>query len=317
MLSHNGEDFCCYSAECQRDIAKTRQLKGTDFSVLLNDTQSECKRVVLIGHNSKTEEIMDCYKAYIACQTRSQKSSTLKVTVIDDSDSVKRMDDYRRYPFVEEVSELDIYHIDKTFEPIDRLFADTSEEISILILSDDTELDEYADSSALLYLVYIQDYLKKMFKKNPDYDRQRLNMIVEITDPRHYDIVRGYHRVDAVISNRFTGNIITQIGEKEAIYDFYKDLLSYSSEQGVPCRKPQLRKVSSFFRETPPPCSAHDLVRAVFEASSAEGSEKRYPILVLGYVKADGETVVFSGDLSEINVSLEAEDKIIVYTNFA
>lgn len=317
LLSHNGEDFCCYSAECQRDIAKTRQLKGTDFSVLLNDTQSECKRVVLIGHNSKTEEIMDCYGAYIACQTSSQKSSTLKVTVIDDSDSVKRMDDYRRYPFVEEVAELDIYHIEKTFDPIDRLFADTSEEISILILSDDTELDEYADSSALLYLVYIQDYLKKMFKKNPDYDRQRLNMIVEITDPRHYDIVRGYHRVDAVISNRFTGNIITQIGEKEAIYDFYKDLLSYSSEQGVPCRKPQLRKVSSFFRETPPPCTAHDLVRAVFEASSAEGSEKRYPILALGYVKADGETVVFSGDLSEINVSLEAEDKIIVYTNFA
>ena len=33
-------------------------------------------------------------------------------------------------------------------------------------------------------------------------------------------------------------------------------------------------------------------------------------------VKATGETIVFSGDLSEIDVSLEAEDKIIVYSDF-
>ncbi len=141
-----------------------------------------------------------------------------------------------------------------------------------------------------------------------------------ITDPRHYDIVRGYHRVDAVISNRFTGNIITQIGEKEAIYDFYKDLLSYSADQpGGQCRKPQLKKVSSFFKETPLPCTAYDLVRAVFEASvaTAEASNKRYPTLVLGYVKADGETVIFSGDLAQINVSLKAEDKVIIYSEFS
>jgi uncharacterized protein YqhQ len=60
------------------------------------------------------------------------------------------------------------------------------------------------------------------------------------------------------------------------------------------------------------------LVRAVFEASvsSAKALEKHCPTLVLGYIKANGETMIFSGDLSEINVSLEAEDKIIVYTDF-
>ena len=124
--------------------------------------------------------------------------------------------------------------------------------------------------------------------------------------------------VEAVISNRFSGNIITQIGEKESIYDFYKDLLSYSSDKpDGQSKKPQIKKVSSFFREIPAPCTAYDLVRAVFEASvsSAEASEKQYPVLVLGYVKANGETVIFSGDLSEIKVSLEAEDKIIVYSD--
>ncbi|MBQ6336210.1 MAG: hypothetical protein IJI50_03155 [Ruminococcus sp.] len=309
LLSHNRDGCFCFAAETQRDINKTDQPNSAGISVELNDMQSECKRVILVGHNSKSEEIMSCYEAYIACH-RDRQISPLKVTVIDDPDSIERMDDYRRYSFVEEVAELDIYHTDKTFETIDRLFADTTEETSMLILSDDSELDENADSSALMYLVYIQDHIRKMLRDHPDYDKKRVRTIVEITDPRHYDIVRGYHMVDAVISNRFTGNIITQIGEKDSIYDFYRGLLSYSSDGQ--CRKPQIVKVSSFFKVTPSPCTAYDLVRAVFEASVA--LQKRYPALVLGYVKDDGETVVFSGDLSEINVSLEADDKVIVYS---
>lgn len=320
LLTHNGKSCFCFAAENHNSINKKHERKETDYRVALNHMESECKRVIMVGHNSKVEEIMSCYEAYLSCQTRNKQISPLKVTVIDEADSLRRMDYDKRYSFVEETVELDIYHIDKAFEPIHRLLSNTSEEISILILSDDTELAENTDSSALMYLVYIQDYINEMLRKNPGYDKKRIKTIVEITDPGHYDIVKGYNMVEAVISNRFTGNIITQIGEKESIYDFYKDLLRYSSDQpGNQSKKPQLKKVSSFFRETPPPCTAYDLVRAVFEASvsTAEASEKRYPILVLGYIKAGGETIIFSGDLTEINVSLEAEDKMIVYTGFA
>ena len=313
-LAHNGESYFCFAADSQDDINKKHALKSTGYSVKLNNRQSECKRVIMVGHNSKVEEIMSCYEAYLSCRIGDQQ---LKVTVIDDADSLKRMDDYRRYPFVEEVVELDIFHIDKTVETIHRLLFDAKEETSILILSDDTELGENTDSSALMYLVYIQDFIKERLRENPAYDQNKIKTIVEITDPGHFDIIKGYDRVDAVISNRFTGNIITQIGEKESIYDFYKDLLSYASKGGQ-SKKPQVKKVSSFFSETPAPCTAYDLVRAVFEASvsSAEASQKQYPALVLGYIKATGETIVFSGDLSEIKVSLEAEDKIIVYSDF-
>ncbi len=319
LLPHNGKNSFCYVADNQKSISKTEELQNPGFSVKLNHAPSESKRVILVGHNSMVEEIMNCYEAYIACHSRDKEFSPLKVSVIDDPNSIKRMDDYRRYSFVEEAAELDIYHIDKTFEILNRLLFNTSEETSILILSDDTELDENADASALMYLVYIQDYIKEMRRKNPGYDKKRIKTIVEITNPGHYEIVKGYDMTDAVISNRFSGNIITQIGEKESIYDFYKDLLSYSpSQPGGQSKKPQLKKVSSFFRETPPPCTAYDLVRAVFEASvsSAEAPEKQYPALVLGYIKANGETIIFSGDLSEINVSLEAEDKMIVYSDF-
>lgn len=308
LVNHHGESCFCFAADSQKDINKKYTPQNAPLSVKLNRTQGECKRVVLIGHNSKVEEIMSCYEAYIACQ--GDHGATLKVTVIDDADSIEMMD-YGRYSFVEEVAELDMYHIDKTTVILNRLFADATEETSILILSDDTQLAENADSSALMYLVYIQDFIKRTLRNNPDFDQKRIKTIVEITDPGHYDIVKGYHMVDAVISNRFTGNIITQIGEKESIYEFYQDLLHYS-EQTL-CRKPQLKKVASFFSEIPAACTAYDLVRAVFDASASVG---RYPVLVLGYVKSGGETIIFSGDLSEINVSLAAGDKIIVYTDF-
>jgi len=318
LLTHNGESCFCFAANNQKDINKKYALNSLGYSVELNNMQCGCKRVIMIGHNSKVEEILNCYEAYISCQTGDKQISPLRVTVIDEANSIRRMDYCQRYSFVEEAVEIDIYHINKTFDTINRLLFNTFEETNILILSDDTELNENTDSSALMYLVYIQDFIKEMLRKNPEI-KKRIKTIVEITDPGHYDIVKGYDMVDAVISNRFTGNIITQIGKKESIYDFYKGLLSYSSDKpGNQNKKPQLKKVSSFFKETPPPCTAYDLVRAVFEASvsSAEASEKQCPAMVLGYIKANGETIIFNGDLSEINVSLEAEDKIIVYTDF-
>ena len=320
LLNHNGESCFCFEADNHKDICKKHEPKGLEYSVKLNGVKSgECKRVILVGHNSNVEEIMSCYETYISCQTIDNQTNPLKVTVIDEPGSLRRMDYYKRYSFVEDVVELDIFNIGKTFGAIDHLLLNTEEETSILILSDDTEIDENADSSALMYLVYIQDYIKEILRKNPDCDLNRIKTIVEITNPGHYDIVKGYKNVDAVISNRFTGNIITQIGEKESIYDFYKDLLSYSPDKpGGQSKKTQLKEVSSFFSEVPPVCTAYDLVRAVFEASvsSAAASENKYPELVLGYVKAGGETVIFSGDLSDIDVSLEGDDKIIVYTDF-
>ena len=313
LLTHNGKSSFCFVADNQKSIRQTHEPTSADYRVQLSPVPSECKRVVMVGHNSKVQEIMHSYEAYIACQTRDHQTTPLKVTVIDEADSLKRMAYYRRYSFVEETAELDIFHIDTTFESISRLLLNTSEDICILILSDDTELDENADASALMYLVYIQDYMQNMLRNHPGYDKTRIKTIVEITNPGHYDIVKGYPMVDAVISNRFTGNIITQIGEKESIYEFYKDLLRYAPNQ--PGKKPQLKKVASFFRETPPPCTAYDLVRAVFEAS-VSSAETQTPILVLGYIKTNGETVLFSGDLSEINVAPEAEDQIIVYADF-
>ena len=316
LLTREGESCACFAANQQKSIHKAQEPESTDFRVALREEQSESKKVIIIGHNSKLEEIMNSYKAYISTQASTAQSSPLQITVMDDAAGIRRMDAYRGYDFVEEVVELDMYHMDKTYEALERLLFTAAEPISILILSDDTELGEKADSTALMYLVYIQDFIKQMRTNHPDYDKKGIQTIVEITDPGHSDIVRGYDRTEAVISNRFTGNMITQIGEKVLIFDFFQDLLRYPSDtSGGASKKLQVKKVSSFFKEAPPACTAYDLVRAVFEASVAptEAAAKPSPALVLGYIKADGETAIFSGDLADMRVSLEAEDKIIVY----
>ena len=124
---------------------------------------------------------------------------------------------------------------------------------------------------------------------------------------------------NVVISNRYISKMITQIGEKEAIYNFYSDILTYDIDtgegNGYENKEVYAKKVSTFFRELPAPCKADEFIRAVYYASSHPDPGYPFnPTLVIGYVRKSGELIIFSGDLSTIDVKLENDDKIIVYT---
>jgi hypothetical protein len=113
--------------------------------------------------------------------------------------------------------------------------------------------------------------------------------------------------------------MITQIGEKEAIYNFYCDILTYddSNASSYMSKEVYTKKVSLFFDEIPGECTAAELIRAVWSASvdSSVPPEKRNPTIVLGYVKPGGRITLFDGDQDSITVHLEKQDKIIVFTN--
>ena len=51
---------------------------------------------------------------------------------------------------------------------------------------------------------------------------------VEIIDPKHHDIVNSYSVNNVVISNRYISKMVAQIGEVDALFDFYEDVLSYA-----------------------------------------------------------------------------------------
>ena len=112
--------------------------------------------------------------------------------------------------------------------------------------------------------------------------------------------------------------MITQISEKEALFQFYTDIITYDEEGGdYESKEIYIRKVSRLFTELPGPCTAYELIRAVYEASTSEElpPEKRNPAVVLGYVKPGGRTVLFSGDQKDVMIELEEKDKLIVFTN--
>jgi hypothetical protein len=115
--------------------------------------------------------------------------------------------------------------------------------------------------------------------------------------------------------------MITQIGEKDALFDFYKDILSYDSEldEGAVYESKEVyaKRVDQFFAELPGPCTAAELIQAVYQASVDDSipDNERYPTIVLGYVPHGKDIVLFSGNQTEQTVELHSNDKLIVFTN--
>ena len=113
--------------------------------------------------------------------------------------------------------------------------------------------------------------------------------------------------------------MITQISEKEALFDFYADILTYDLDgsEGFDGKEVYIKKVSRFFEEVPAPCTVAEFVRAVYKASTDPSipEEEMCPTLVLGYVKPDGSLHLFSDDQTEEQVSLGKKDKLVIFSN--
>lgn len=320
-MSSGGKDYFFYSAESERAMAETGSVPNSDYTVDLNrDYWIEKKNVIVLGHNSKCADIMQGFSAF--CSEWNYKDGSgeiLKILVIDDEKSLEKLNYYREYPFVYDTVAASIYDRDTICSAIEKFIASNDEDTSILILSDDSALSENIDANALANLVYVQDIIAAKKRANPDFDVESIDIIVEIIDPKHHDIVSSYSVDNIVISNRYISKMITQISEKEAIFDFYSDILTYDDEgaDGYESKEVYTKKVSRFFNEVPKPCTAAELIRAVWSASIDESLPKsrRNPTVVLGYVKSGGRITLFSGPQDDIRVELSDKDKLIVFTN--
>lgn len=320
-MKSDDKNYFFYSAASQRDVTRESNLATSDFTVKLNRNYwIERKNVIILGHNSKCKDIMQGF-----CKFRDEwgykddRGEILQIVVIDDKDSLERMNYYREYPFVVQTVAASIYDEALICSTIERFVDSNEEDTSVLILSDDSADSDNIDANALANLVYVQDIISAKKKSNPDFDLGRIDVIVEIIDPKHHDIVSSYSVNNVVISNRYISKMITQISEKEAIFDFYNDILTYDSD-GVDCfesKEVYAKKVSAFFDEIPAECTEAELIRAVWNASVSDDipKEKQNPTLVLGYVKKDGSITLFADDQESHTVKLEKTDKIIVFTN--
>ena len=207
-------------------------------------------------------------------------------------------------------------------------------DVSILILSDDSAPTEETDANALANLVYVQDIIADKLQADPEFDTESIDVIVELINPKHHDIVSSYSVVqtappqsaehenarkycvrngnNVVISNRYISKMVTQIGGKKAIYDFYTDILTYDEPDAEIFRSKEVysKKASAFFAELPQECTEAELIRAVWAET-----KDWHPTVVLGYVKPGGFVRLFCGDQSAQTVRLEPDDKLIVFTD--
>ena len=303
-----------YVANNEKDLVK--EVSETDpdsFEIALNPNYwIEKKHVVVLGHNSKSQDIMAGFASFRS-EWGLQNDEIIDIIVIDDEVSLKKLDNYRNYPFVSKVIPANIFDKDLIINSIETYADSHQEDTSVLILSDDSAASEDIDANALANLVYVRDIISRKMAANPDFDPKSIDVVVEIIDPKHYDIVDSYNIDNIVISNRYVSKMITQIGEKDALFEFYNDILSYDdteSTSSYESNEVYVKAVRSFFATLPGKCTARQLITGVYRASASLDD----PAIVLGYVRHDGTTVLFGNDLNDQSVELSNDDKIIVFS---
>lgn len=315
-MTKKGETHCYYTAVSEKDILKTDEVKGTEgYGVSLNpDYWLEQKNVVILGHNSKCRDIMRGFENFCAEWNKGEEQIA-NILVIDDKLHLEKMGYYKDYPFVRKTVCADVYQRDLICQTISEFIDANAEDTSILILSDDSASSEDIDAGALANLVYVQDIIDDKVATLPGFDRERVDVVVEIIDPKNHDVVNGYSVNNVVISNRYISKMITQISEKEALFDFYNDILTYDDMDSTSDSKEvYVKKVSRLFTEIPEDCTAEQLIRALFEASIQPDKQGNVnPTLVLGYVKPGGEMVLFGKDQAGVSIHFEEKDKLILF----
>ncbi len=318
MQGDDDKAYAFYVAEEDKDIKKISTINRSDYCVSLNKNYwMERKNVIILGHNSICRSIMAGFESF-SSEWKKGEDEILRIIVIDDKESLKKMNYYREYPFVVETVEAEVYDKELICSTIERFVSENEEDTSVLILSDDAALNEDIDAKALANLVYVRDIITSKTKENPMFDAESIDVIVEIIDPKHHDIVNSYSVNNVVISNRYISKMITQISEFEALFDFYNDILSYDEESSqCYCSKEiYVKKVRRYFDVLPEKTTADQLVRAIYNASVDEDRMGvKNPTIALGYVKPGSIIKLFGGDLTQIEVELEEKDKLILFSS--
>jgi acetolactate synthase small subunit len=176
---------------------------------------------------------------------------------------------------------------------------DTVEKIDhILILSaDDLSPDEY-DSDVLVTLLMTQELAKK----------HEAEIIIELLDPRHFDIAQSYNVQNTIISNEYISRLMTQLSKNRHLYDLFIDLLTYDAADA----STQTYEVYAY--------QAKHVIRSSLPLSFANPAEAIYSFyrsgdedyLLIGIIH-DQHLQIFKGNLDEPKqIIIEPDDYLIM-----
>ena len=312
------EDFFYYMADSDKDIDVTADRATGICPLKLNpDYWLSEKHVLILGSNSKISNIMDGYVSFCTEWTNTEHPQIVHITIVDDEENHIKAGYYQEYPFVEECVSARITDREQIAEIIKDFVYAHPKDSSILILSDDTVPDDDIDAKMMTYLIYAKDVINRARVNKRDVSFN-VDIIAEVLDPRHVDLVRSYDVDNVVISNRYISKMVTQISEDFARYNLYADIMDYDEMEtevydGIEI---YIKKAGDYFSELPPKNTPVDtVIRSVYEASRRFwGSDMDFAML-LGYIDTRGELHLFGGARDQKTVTLTAEDKLVVFSN--
>lgn len=174
---------------------------------------------------------------------------------------------------------------------------DLSKVDTILLLSEDMTTSRKIDSDVLIALLLIQDV--EVLKT--------ASVVIELIDPRHFDIAKSYGVEHTIISNRYVSHMMAQIAKNKELYYLYNDMLTYDeSTEGEQTRELYVYPAKRFLKGPFPKtfASAFELV-----ADVANSSKDVYQLV--GVVHKQ-KTRIFSGDLDKPETIQIGEDDSLV-----
>ena len=312
------DDFFYYMADKDRDIdVKSPALSDTCPLTLNPRYWLSEKYVLILGSNSRISNIMDSYANFCMEWTNDEHPQIVHITAVDEEERLKKEDYYSQYPFVEQCVSARTVEKDKISAIIRDFIFRHPQNSSILILSDDMVPDEEIDAKMMTYLIYAKDIINQARENKRDVNFN-IDIIAEVLEPRHLDLIRSYDVDNVVISNRYISKMVTQISEDYARYNLYADIMDYDEMEtevydGIEI---YIKKAGEYFSELPPKNVPVDtLIRSVFEASRRFwGSDMDFAML-LGYIDTRGELRLFGGQRDQQKVTITAEDKLVIFSN--
>lgn len=302
-----------YMSDSSSDYDYKTVVGNYNIKVSLNKNYwLEKRNIIILGHNSKINDIMDGFESFRAEWNKNDGSEILNIMVIDDKANLEKQDYYKKYPYVNRVIEAEIYDTDLIKDSINVFIDENVEDTSILVLSDDMVPQHDIDSFALTNLIYVQDIIYERVKRDPEYDIDRIDVIVEILNPKNFDVIHNYNIDNIVISNRYISKMVTQISEKIELFEFYTDILTYDEgdSDSYVSKEVYVKPVVGFLENIPEKCTAADLIRAIYDKSPEDNKS-----ILIGIAHPAGKIELFDSSQENKEIHLNEKDKLIIYSN--
>lgn len=168
----------------------------------------------------------------------------------------------------------------------------------ILILSEDNLDPSEYDSEVLVTLLMTQELAKK----------HHAQIIIELLDPKHFDIAQSYNVQNTIISNEYVSRLMTQLSKNRKLYPLFIDLLTYDEEGS----EEETYEVYAY--------KAKDIMKHAFPISFPTKAQGIYTVFMsgdqdyvwIGTIK-EGKLDIFKGDLDKAEpLTIDQEDLLIL-----